>query len=133
MQCSKRYAAANNAFVEEYDCTKPDSYIMYFDANNLYGWAMSNPMPLKDFQWLEESAFDEVIQIVLNRASSGLLNGNNITSIQCENDEYGYILEVTLDYPQHLHNLHKDLPLLPHHFNSPTSSSPNQKKLMTTL
>ena len=49
VQCSKRYAAANNVFVERYDCTKQVSYIMYFDANNLYGWAMSNPMPLKIF------------------------------------------------------------------------------------
>jgi len=46
---SKRYAKANNPLVPYYDPSKPNKYIMYLDANNLYGWAMSKPLPKKRF------------------------------------------------------------------------------------
>jgi len=48
---SKRYAKANNPLVLEYDPSKPKKFIMYLDANNLYGWAMSKPLPKRDFKW----------------------------------------------------------------------------------
>ena len=48
---SKRYAKANNPCVPGYDPNKPNKFIMYLDANNLYGWAMSKPLPKKDFKW----------------------------------------------------------------------------------
>jgi len=52
---SHRHAAANNPLVECYDPTKPKSYITYLDANNLYGGAMSNPLPVGKFQFLPQT------------------------------------------------------------------------------
>ena len=52
---SVRYASANNKLMGSlYDFLKPTSYIMEVDANNLYGWAMSQEMPVGDFEWLSE-------------------------------------------------------------------------------
>ena len=51
---SKRYARANNARVEGYDSQKPNSHILYLDAKNLYGWAISQPLPVSNFRWVED-------------------------------------------------------------------------------
>ena len=47
---SKRHAKANNPQVPGYDPSKPNKHIIYLDANNLYGWAMSKPLPTRDFK-----------------------------------------------------------------------------------
>ena len=52
---TKRYAVANNSYVEGYDENKPTSYITYLDANNLYGEAQSQPLPVGNFKFLSES------------------------------------------------------------------------------
>ena len=51
---SHKFAKANNPYMEEYDPDQPPSYIMYWDANNLYGWAMSEPLPTGNFSWIPE-------------------------------------------------------------------------------
>ena len=86
---SKRYAKANNPYMgKEYDPDKHTKYIPYLDANNLYGWAMSKPLPVSDFKWMDK---DELY---------------NWETISC-------ILEVDLEYPKDLHDLHNDYPLAP--------------------
>ena len=51
---TKRHAKSNNTLLPAalYDPAKPTSHIMYLDANNLYGWAMSQPMGLGDFRYV---------------------------------------------------------------------------------
>lgn len=48
-----RYAKANNTYLEDYNPEQPSSHIIYLNENNLYGWAMSQPLPVDDFQWVE--------------------------------------------------------------------------------
>jgi len=80
---------ANNRFMgESFDKRKPSSFITYLDANNFYGWAMSKPLPTHGFEWMTEQELD------------------NWRSIPC-------ILEVDLEYPKELHDLHNDYPLAP--------------------
>ena len=88
---SNRYAKANNKYMKDFDATKESSYIQYLDANNLYGWAMSEKMPYKDFEWSEERDLEKIF----------------------EDEDVGYVLEVDLEYPEELHDLHNDYPLAP--------------------
>ena len=53
-QISKRYAKANNKYVPNYDPNDLSSFILYLDANNLYGKAMSSYLPYKNFKWNTE-------------------------------------------------------------------------------
>ena len=70
---------------------------MYLDANNFYGWAMSQKLPMNGFKWVNSlSQFNEIFIRAYN-----------------ENSDIGYLLEVDIDYLEKLFNLHKDLPFLP--------------------
>ena len=95
---SHRHAVANNPSVEGYDPRKPTSYITYLDANNLYGDAMSNPLPIGKFHFLPMSEIDTF----------------DLLSIPPDSNT-GYIVECDLTYPDHLHPLHSDYPLAPEH------------------
>ena len=93
----QRYAKANNKYMNDYDRKKKSSYIQYLDANNLYGKAMTEKLPVKGFRWMEDiSKINEDFVKVYNK-----------------NDNKGYILDVDVDYPSKLQNLHSDLPFLP--------------------
>ena len=88
---SKIHGKANNKYMgEEYDPSQPSKYITYLDANNLYGWAMSKPLPISNFKWMK--------------------NLNNWRNRPC-------ILEVDLEYPEELHDLHIEYPLAPESLN----------------
>ena len=93
-----RYAKGNNEYMKNYDKSKESSYIQYFDANNLYGAAMSEKLPINGFKWVNDI--------------SGI-NKKFVKSYDKKNSDKGYILEVDVDYPSKLHKLHSDMPFLP--------------------
>ena len=95
-QSVHRYAAANNPYMEEYDNSKPTNYLQYLDANNLYGWAMSQPLPTGEFRWINCSNWDPA----------------RLVKMFANERKYGYLLEVDVKYPKELHDLHNDIPFM---------------------
>ena len=91
---ANRYGKANNKYMSKYDEKAPSKYIMYLDANNLYGWAMSQYLPTGGFKWLTEKQINKINLAQYN-----------------EDSNKGLLLEVDLEYPKELHNLHNDYPL----------------------
>ena len=91
-----RYAKANNKYMKDYDKNEESSYLQYWDVNNLYGWAMSQKLPVNNFEWIKDNS---------------QYNEDFIKNYNEESDE-GYILEVDVQYLEKLHELHHDLPFL---------------------
>ena len=108
---SKRYAEANNTYMDNYDPDKPSSFIQYLDANNLYGWAMSQPLPTNGFKWMKNLTLDSVIKILEKEQvrKQGGFGGRH--------GPHGYIFEVDLEYPTELWKQHNDYPLAPERLN----------------
>ena len=52
-QAVKRYARANNRYMKDYDPGEPSRYLQYLDANNVYRWVMSQPLPTGGFEWVD--------------------------------------------------------------------------------
>ena len=99
---SKRYSEANNKYMQNYDPDKPSKFIQYLDANNLYGWGMSQSLPTHGFKWMPNLTKDKVMEI-LEKTNSSMTNMG----------KKGYIFEVDLEYPQELWKSHNDYPLAP--------------------
>ena len=57
---ANRYGKANNKYMKEYDKKAPSKYVMYLDANNLYGWAMSQYLHTGGFRWLTEKEINKI-------------------------------------------------------------------------
>ncbi|GFQ85201.1 uncharacterized protein TNCT_131181 [Trichonephila clavata] len=92
----RRHAIANNPYIaENYNKKLQSNYILALDANNLYGFAMSQFLPVGNFRWLDSEQLSKFHVMKLDKDS-----------------DIGYILEVDLLYPKHLHN---KLPLAPKH------------------
>lgn len=98
-----RHSVANNRYIEGFDRTKPEKYITYLDANNLYGLAMSRPLPYGEFRMA--NAFE--VSTLLEEVERG------VWTIKPLPEDTGCFLEVDLDYPQELHDMHSDYPLAP--------------------
>ena len=93
---ANRYGNANNKYMKEYDEKVPSKYIMYLDANNLYSWAMSQYLPTGNFKWMTDK---EISKIDLEKYKA--------------DGKKGLILEVDLEYPQELHDIHNDYLITP--------------------
>ena len=92
---SKRYAEANNKYMKDYDESQPSTFIQYLDANNLYGWAMTQKLPTHGFKWINVDK-SSVLKI-----------------LEKKDTNQGFIFEVDLDYPRSLWKSHNDYPLAP--------------------
>ena len=99
---AKRYSEANNKYMKDYDPDKPSKFIQYLDANNLYGWAMSQSLPTGGFKWMSNITKEKVMDI-LEKTNSSM---NNM-------GKRGFIFEVDLEYPKELWKSHNDYPLAP--------------------
>lgn len=100
---------------EQYDPNKDSTFLMYLDANNLYGYAMMQPLPYSKFEWCNPLEFTRKKILTLN-------------------DEHliGYIFEVDLDYPVALHDDHDNYPFCAEKMKVPGSRG-NIEKLLLTL
>ena len=58
---AKRHSKANNKYMECYDSSKENKYITYIDANNLYGWAISQYLPYSGFKWLNQKEIGDFL------------------------------------------------------------------------
>ena len=99
---SKRYSEANNKYMKDYNPKKETTFIQYLDANNLYGWAMTQNLPTHGFKWMKNIT-KENVEDILESANHSM---NNL-------GKKGYIFEVDLVYPEHLWDKHNDYPLAP--------------------
>ena len=98
-QASYRYVKANNKYMKNHDKNKESIYLEYLDANNLYGWAMSQKLPVRNFKWTEKDDISKLDEKFIRNYD--------------ENSDKGYIFEVDVEYPKNIHMLHRDLPFLP--------------------
>ena len=94
-QSVHRWAAANNPYMDEYDSCRPTKCLQYLDANNQYGWAMSQPLPTVGFHWVKCNG-----------------NPNRLVQEMSSKKDLGYLLEVDVSYPKELHDLHNNLPFM---------------------
>ena len=77
------YAKGNNKYMKHYDKNIVSSYLMYLDGNNLYGWEMSQKLPVNGFKWIKK----------LSKFNEDFIKNYD------ENSNKGYILEVDVEYP----------------------------------
>ena len=88
-ECAKQY-------IKNYDENKESSFLIYDDANNLYGFAMCKKLPADDFKWVDDlSIFTE-----------------DFIKNYDQEDDAGYFFVVDVEYPKNLRKLHSDLPFL---------------------
>ena len=95
----RRYAKANNPYMNDFNCNRPSSYIMYFDCNSLYSSIMTMKLPYRNFQFIDPKTIS--LKDILNYT---------------DEDDYGYFVKCDLLYPENIHDQTKDLPLAPRHF-----------------
>ena len=90
-QAVYQYANTNNKYMgKKFNPEAITSFLQYLDANNLYGWAMNQPLPTGGFKWVNDVAPDEIGKLA-----------------KIENK--GYLLEVDVKYPKELYDSHNYL------------------------
>ena len=94
---SNRYGKANNKYMKDFKKSELSKYLMYVDANNLYGHAMSEKLPVHSFNWMSDKEIKNLFKIQIVQFW----------------ERTPCILEVDLSYPEELHDLHNDYPLCP--------------------
>ena len=94
--CIYQHAKANNKYMKDYDKNKGSSYLHYYHINNLYGWTMSQKLPVNNFEWIEDTQFNEDFRKKYNKKSTK-----------------GYFLKVDVQYTKKLHEFCNDSPFLP--------------------
>ena len=94
-----RRAQANNKYMKDFDETKPSVFVPYWDANGLYAWAMSQPLPVGGFEWMSENE-------LLNWKGFSFGPDHHHPGVPC-------VLEVDVDIPEELHDKFNDFPPLP--------------------
>ena len=92
-----RYAKASNRYMKNHDKNIKSSYLMYLNANNLYGYVMSQKLFVNGFEWEEN----------IHKFNERFIKDYD------ENSNKGYFIEVDVEYPKILLSLHNDLPFLP--------------------
>ena len=98
-QAIREYASANNKYIKNYNPNQKSSFLMYLDANNLYGWAMCRELPLNNFKWRDNP--------------NDYFTTKTVLEYDEETSDKGYLLEVDIEYPKNLHEEQRDLPFFP--------------------
>ena len=96
-QSTHRYAKANNKYMKNYDKQIESSYVTYLDAKNLYGWTMSQKLPVNGFIWCNDHLPD--------------FNADFIKNYNENSDEVYFLVDI--EYPKQLWSSRKDLPFSP--------------------
>ena len=96
-QLVHRYAKTNNKYMKNYDKNIESSYLTYLHASNLYGWAMSQKLPVNRFGWVHD----------VSRFNEDFIKNYN------ENSDLGYFLQIDVEYTKKIFTSHKELPFLP--------------------
>ena len=88
-----QYAKTNDKCLKDHDRNKESLYLKHWDVNNLYDWAMSQKLPINNFEWMEDTSH---------------FNEDFMKNCNEEKDE-GYFLEVDIQYLEKLYKFHNDL------------------------
>ena len=97
-QSTYRYAKANNKYMKNDGKSIESSYLKYLDANDLYGWVISQKLPVNGFIWYNDYLSDFSEEFIRNYD---------------ENSDVRYFIDVDVEYPKKLWSSHKELPFLP--------------------
>uniref|UniRef100_A0A0K8TFS9 DNA-directed DNA polymerase n=1 Tax=Lygus hesperus TaxID=30085 RepID=A0A0K8TFS9_LYGHE len=113
--CIHRHAVANNKHLpDSYNPNLPNAYLLLLDCTNLYGTAMSQyKLPYGDFEWVDARDID-------------------VKNLPNKDSQVGFLLDVDVYIPEHLHEYLDELPPLPEKLRPPTSTK-GPAKLLTTL
>ena len=91
---SNRYAEANK-YMKDYNPDKPSSCIQYLDANNLYGWAMSQKLPTHRFKWMNNCTKSNVLELLKKEIQIKVIYLKSIWTTQ---KNYGNLIMIILSH-----------------------------------